>query len=202
MKKFIYKCWSKFLTWFGNIKIFNYPFWIVYDPSEYAVTGEKLLEILNVVKPGDIILRGYAEYLDSKFIPDKLKYSHCGIYIGKNTVVHAIAESVEYINVLDFCMCDRIAIFRPKKGQRNAIKIAKEFADNKVPYDFIFSPGTSSLYCFELGAECYPNLDIPKCTPTMLFGLIKKKDVYLAESFFKSTDMECIFHYNPEFNIV
>jgi hypothetical protein len=116
MKKFIYKCWSKFLTWFGNIKIFSYPFWIVYDPSEYAVTGEKLLEILNIVKPGDIILRGYAEYLDSKFIPDKLKYSHCGIYIGNNTVVHAIAESVEYINILDFCLCDRIVIFRPKKG--------------------------------------------------------------------------------------
>lgn len=202
MKKFLYKVWSKFLTWFGNIKVFPYPFWIVYDPTEYAVKGEQLLTIISLVKPGDIILRGYSEYLDSKFIPDKLKYSHAGIYVGNNLMVHAIAENVSYINILDFCACDRIAIFRPKKGQRSAIKTAKEFAKQNIPYDFGFSRGTSALYCFELAAECYPKLDIPRCTPTKLFGLIKKKDVFLAESFFKSPDLECIFQYNPEFNIV
>jgi len=38
-------------------------------------------------------------------------------------------------------------------------------------------------------------------TVKKLFGLIKKKDVYLAESFFKSKDFECIYHFNPDFNL-
>ena len=202
MKKFLYKCWSKFLTMFGNIKIFPYPFWLIYDPNDYDITGKQILEIVEIIKPGDIILRGYKNYLDGKFIPDPQKYSHAAIYVGKNQVIHAIAEGVSYENIIDFCMCDRIAIFRPKKGQRSAIKIAKDFVKQNIPYDFGFSKGISSLYCFELGAECYPKLNIPKQTVSKLFGLIKKKDVYLAESFFKSPDMECIFQYNPKFNII
>jgi hypothetical protein len=35
MKKIIYKIWSKFLTMFGDIKIFKYPFWLIYDPGDY-----------------------------------------------------------------------------------------------------------------------------------------------------------------------
>lgn len=41
MKKTIYKLWSKFLTMFGNIKIFKWPMFFIYDPSEYEITGEK-----------------------------------------------------------------------------------------------------------------------------------------------------------------
>jgi hypothetical protein len=26
---------------FGDIKIFKYPFWLIYDPDDYEVTGEK-----------------------------------------------------------------------------------------------------------------------------------------------------------------
>ena len=202
MKKILYKCWSKFLTWVGNIKVFPWPFWLIYDPSDYDITGKQILEIIEIIKPGDIILRGYKQYLDGKFIPDPLKYSHGAIYVGKNQIIHAIAEGVSYENIIDFCMCDRIAIFRPKKYQRNAIKIAKKFAKNKIKYDFGFCNGVSALYCFELAAEAYPRLNIPKQTVSKFFGLIKKKNVYLAESFFKSTDMSCIYQYNPKFNII
>ena len=201
MKKTIYKLWSKFLTMFGNIKIFKWPMFFIYDPSEYEITGEKQLEILNIIKPGDIILRGYNNYLDGFFIPDPLKYSHGGIYIGKNIIIHAISEGVSEINVLDFTKCDRIAIFRPKKYKNNAIKKAKEFLKNKIPYDFGFSKNVSSLYCFELCGLSYDKLNIPRVNVKKLFGLIKKNDVFLAESFFKSSDMKCIFQYNPKFNL-
>ena len=128
MKKFLYKLWSKFLTHFGEIKIFKYPMFIVYDPKVFSITGNDILDILKLIKPGDIILRGYDMYLDGKFIPNKTGYSindstknigknfsHGGIYIGNNTIIHAIAEGVSEINIIDYVQCDRIAIFRPKK---------------------------------------------------------------------------------------
>ncbi len=201
MKKLLYTLWSKFLTIVGDIKLFRYPFWIVYDPNYFKMTGNKIIEVMEILKPGDIILRGYDMYLDSKSIPDKLKFSHGAIYIGDGKIIHAIAEGVSYTNIIEFCECDRIAIFRPKKGQKAAIAKAKKFAKSKVPYDFGFSRGTSAMYCFELCGECYDKLSIPHCTVKKLFGLLKKEDVFLAESFFKSKDMKCVFHYNPKFNI-
>jgi len=33
--KFTYKVWSKFLDFVGDIKIFKYPMFIVYDPSYF-----------------------------------------------------------------------------------------------------------------------------------------------------------------------
>ena len=201
MKKLLYTLWSKFLTIVGDIKLFRYPFWIVYDPNYFKMTGNKIIEVMEILKPGDIILRGYDMYLDSKSIPDKLKFSHGAIYIGDGKIIHAVAEGVSYTNIVEFCECDRIAIFRPKKGQKAAIAKAKKFAKSKVPYDFGFSRGTSAMYCFELCGECYDKLSIPRCTVKKLFGLLKKEDVFLAESFFKSKDMKCVFHYNPKFNI-
>jgi len=92
MKKFLYKVWAKFLTAFGDIKIFNWPLFMVYDDSSFKVAGDKILEIMAVLKPGDIVLHGYDNYLDGKFIPDKLKFSHGAIYIGDNLVIHSVAE--------------------------------------------------------------------------------------------------------------
>lgn len=69
MKTFLYRIWSKFLTAFGNIKVFKWPFFIVYDPSYFKMTGDKILEVVSIMKPGDVILRGFDGYLDGKFVP-------------------------------------------------------------------------------------------------------------------------------------
>ena len=148
MKKFLYKIWSKFLTIFGEIKIFKFPLFIVYDPNYFKITGKQVIDILNIIEPGDIILRGYDSYLDGKFVPDSLSFSHGGIYIGKNTIIHAVAEGVSEINIHDYIRCDRIAIFRPKKYKNSAIKRAKQYLKNNIPYDCGFKDGVSSLYCF------------------------------------------------------
>lgn len=197
----MYKLWSKFLTVFGNIKCFSCPMFLVYDPDDYAVGGKQVLEIMKKLKPGDIVLRGYTHYLDGKFIPDKLEFSHGAIYIGNGKIIHAIAEGVSETDIIEFTRCDRIAIFRPKAGQAKAIAKAKKFLKSKVPYDFGFEIDVSSLYCFELCAAAYPKLDIPTKTVKHLFGLVQKENVYLAESFFTSPDMACIYHFNPKFNI-
>ena len=69
MKTFLYRIWSKFLTAFGNIKVFKWPFFMVYDPSYFKMTGDKILEVVSIMKPGDVILRGFDGYLDGKFVP-------------------------------------------------------------------------------------------------------------------------------------
>lgn len=202
MKKALYKIWSKFLTMFGNIKIFKWPLFLVYDPNYFNVGGKQVLDIIQILKPGDIILRGYDCYLDGLFIPDPLSYSHGSIYIGNGKIIHAVAEGVSETDIIEFTRCDRIAIFRPKKYQRSAIKKAKDFLKNNTPYDFGFNNSVSSLYCFELCGLCYEKLNIPTSTVKKLFGLIKKKNVFLAESFFRSPDMKCIYQYNPKFNVI
>lgn len=201
MKKFFYKLWSKFLTAFGEVKIFKFPMFIVYDPNYFKIGGKQILDILKIIQPGDIILRGYDSYLDGKFIPDPLGYSHGAIYIGKGKIIHAVAEGVSETDIIEFTRCDRIAIFRPIKYKRNAISTAKKFLKDNIPYDFGFREDVSSLYCFELCGLCYEKLEIPRQTVKTLFGLIKKENVFLAESFFDSKDMKCIYQFNPKFNI-
>lgn len=167
--------WAKFLTMLGEIKVFKFPMFIVYDPNYFKVGGKQILDIMKIIKPGDIILRGYDCYLDGMFIPDPLKFSHGAIYIGDGKIIHAVAEGVSETDIIEFTRCDRIAIFRPKKYQKSAIRKAKKFLRDNVPYDFGFSRDISSLYCFELCSICYDKLRIPRIDVKKLFGLIKKK---------------------------
>ena len=97
MKKLFYNAWAKFLTAFGDIKIFRWPLWIIYDPDDYQVTGENIKEIMDLIRPGDIILRGYRHYLDGKFVPNfpngKIGkgFSHGAVYAGEDKIIHAVA---------------------------------------------------------------------------------------------------------------
>ena len=200
MKKQLYKIWARILTIFGDIKLFKWPLWVVYDPSYFKMSGEKILEVIDILKPGDVILRGFDCYADGHFIDDPLKFSHGAIYIGNNTIIHAVAEGVSEINVIEFCECDRIAILRPRRGQKKAISIAIDYLDSHTPYDFNFEFGESAVQCFELCRLCYPKLDIQPKQVSKMFGLIKK-NVYLAQSLFESDDFICVFHYNPKFGI-
>lgn len=57
-------------------------------------------------------------------------------------------------------MCDKICILRPKDRTVDAIAKARKFLEEDTPYDFAYKRGSSALYCFELCAECYPDLQI------------------------------------------
>lgn len=205
MKKSLYRIWSKFLTVFGDIRYSKYPPFLFYDDVNFAVSGDKIEKIMNIIEPGDVVLRGFDSYIDSLFIKSSKKYSHAGVYVGGDEIIHAIAPNVSKDHLIDFCHCDRIAILRPSKDVENGINTAKKFYEEKVDYDFIFSEqgvGKSSLYCFELAAYCYKNLEIEKMKATALFGLIKKKEkVYLSDSFFNSKDFKLVYECNPRFNI-
>ena len=49
MKKLLYKLQSKLLTMFGNVKVFRYPFFLVYDPDSFGVTGKDITEALKII---------------------------------------------------------------------------------------------------------------------------------------------------------
>lgn len=136
-------------------------------------------------------MRKFDSCADSKFIPSE--YSHGAVYVGDNKIIHAVAKGVSEIDAVSFCMCDKICVLRPRAGARNAIAKAKKFAKDKVPYDFAYKRNSSALYCFELCAECYPKLDIKPKVAMIFFGLLRKKNVYLAESFTSSPDFKMIF---------
>ena len=124
MKKFLYKIWSKFLTVFGDIRYSKYPPFLFYDDVDFAVSGYKVEKIMDVIEPGDVILRGYDSYLDSLFIKSSKKYSHAGVYIGNNEMIHAVAPNVSKEHIIDFCNCDRIVVLRPStpfEGRRTTI---------------------------------------------------------------------------------
>ncbi len=191
MKKLFKFIKDKFLTFFGDIKVFKYPFWIVYDPCQYQVEGSKLREVLHTLKAGDILCRGYVNYLDGYFIPGK--YSHSGIYVGGDTVIHSVAEGVCKCDVLDFLQCDCACIVRPKDHKAITLAIDRAHGYLGTNYDFNFSAGDEALYCHELSARCYREKKITKHIPKLLWGLIKGKEaVYLAESFIESEEFEVV----------
>lgn len=194
MKKIIYWLKSKFLTFFGDIKYFKFPFFLVYDPDDYLIDGPKIRDIMKKVRIGDLILRRYRHYLDGVFIPGK--YSHTGIYVGDGKMIHAVAEGVSEIDLFDFIKCDGIIILRPASGQKKAVEIAKKCVRDGIPYDFDFKEGVKALYCHELGAVCYSNLRIEKKVPKLLGGLISSSTTrWLAESFLTSPDFRTIVEY-------
>ena len=200
MKKQLYKLQAKFLTLFGNIKVFKWPMFVVYDPDLFKISGQQILDILQILEPGDIILRGYDAYADGKFIPGD--YSHGAIYVGDNKIIHAIAKGCSEIDAVSFCMCDRICILRPRCGIKGAIAKAKKFALDIIPYDFAYKRNASALYCFELCAECYPKLKLQTKNVKKFFGLLRKNNVYLAESFLESPDFTKVFESNPKRHIL
>lgn len=181
------------LTIFGDIKVFRWPFWIVYDPDMYGMTGSKIRDVLNIIAKGDIVLRGYRHYADGYFIPGK--YSHSGIYAGDNEVIHAVAEGVCKIDILDFLMCDVCCVLRPKYREAALEAVRKAEGYIGTEYDFDFSKGDSSLYCHELTAISFaPFIKVERFIPKILGGLIRgKHKVFLAQSFIDSPAFEVVY---------
>lgn len=178
---------------FGDIKIFRWPLWIVYDPDMYGMSGSKIRNVLDIIKSGDVVLRGYRHYADGYFIPGD--YSHSGIYIGDNQIVHAVAEGVTNIDILAFLMCDRCCVIRPISQDAAKHAVAKVQSYIGTAYDFDFSKGDKALYCHELTAiSFFPLIKVERYIPKLFGGLIKgKHKVFLAQSFIESPEFEMVY---------
>jgi uncharacterized protein YycO len=139
MENILFKVYRRFLTWIGDI---------FFATSPPKVKAEHIRKMMEEIQPGDVLCRRYVYYLDSYLIPGK--YSHSGVVVDLKTMVHSIAEGVQYIDVIDYVKdCDGFIILRP---QADAAKVI-DFARNQVgkPYDFLFDiKEKSAFYCHEL----------------------------------------------------
>lgn len=138
-----YRIWKRILTWFGDI----------YLATELPKTKAKQLrKMLVLPKKGDVVCRKYNYYADSYFI--KGAYSHSGICIDESNMVHAIAEGVGPVDILDFIKdTDGFILLRPHYENEESLNKAVEFAKSKIgtPYDFIFDgKDVNHFYCHEL----------------------------------------------------
>lgn len=186
---------EKLLRVFGDIKMQKWPPFLYYEPGDYyRVTGADSARIAELIQPGDLLLRGYRNYLDGVFIPGE--YSHTGIYTGNGTVTHAVAEGVCVVSLYDFLRCDRVFVLRPRRCVKTALdRLAKWIGRS---YDFDFASGNESFYCHELAAEAYSGLAIRKIVPYLgIFRFCRMEPKYLAESFIESPDFQKIVEINP-----
>lgn len=92
-KDVIHTLCSHFINWIGTIKYFNKPYALVEDPGSYRLKGHEIRQLIDPgpcgLQVGDIILRGYKDYLDGAFIQrsggaDGLSrfFSHAALYAG------------------------------------------------------------------------------------------------------------------------
>jgi len=72
---------TTFLKIIGDIKYHPWPLFFIYDPKGFQVKGYEVREVINTVRPGDILLRGYDRYLSDLFIPGY--FSHAALYVGE-----------------------------------------------------------------------------------------------------------------------
>lgn len=188
-KKMLRYLRDAFLCMFGDIKVYKWPMFMVYCPTTFDIKGKQTRDILNIIDLGYVIQRGYTNYLDGMFIPGK--YSHSGIYVGNGKVIHAVAEGVCMIDIIDFVRCDKVRILKPKKYSAMAIKRAFNYLGTQ--YDFDFEDTDKSLYCHELVVHCYEEANIQKMQPKLLgmtFGVSKK---YLSESISENDNFITIY---------
>jgi len=170
-----------FLKIFGDIKIFKFPFFLLYDPGSYKVKGHEIRQVIESIKAGDIMVRGYSNYLDGYFIPGF--FSHAGLYLGttgknnvvvpdcieskfyegKQVVIHSMAEGVFMEDVINFCKCDYLLILRrnpkvePEVNFEDDFKLVFEKAMKNLgkEYDFKFDfSDIGNLSCTELVYVC------------------------------------------------
>lgn len=173
------KWWKSLLTFISDIRL--YPGGIVlFGASSYKIKGPHMRAILEVLKPGDVLLRRYAHYFGSLMVPGF--WSHAAVYVGDNKVIHMLGAGITEEDILTFMRCDAIKILRfndPSKVEP-AIQKAKEYLSKGGDYDFGFIQGDEDLYCSELVFMIY---DCPEA--------IKYKNYILPD------DLEC-----PCFDII
>ena len=155
--KLFEKIYNGFIRFFGDLKVFRFPMFIIYDPGSYKVKGEDIRQVINIIRPGDIIVRGYVNYLDGYVIPGF--FSHAGLYLGEvpetagnvlnpsqlknfksgvQMVIHSMAEGVFMEDIINFCRCDYMAILR-----RNADKESED--SKKIIFARVFETAIRNL---------------------------------------------------------
>jgi len=151
-----YKIKSAVIGWFGDIKIYKYPFFILFGHTAYQIKGHHQRQILDTLKPGDVFLRRYNNYLSGLMIPGY--FTHAAIYVGDNQIIHLLGDGICKEDILTFMRCDNIVVLRYKDQSviDNVIKKAYEQLNKQVEYDYDFNTDSpDKLYCTEFVDFCF-----------------------------------------------
>lgn len=144
-----------FIDFFGNIKIYKGGI-VLFGGLSYGLKGPDWREIIELIKPGDIVLNAHNNYVSSLFI--KGAFGHVGIYVGDNQIIHVVTSGIVKEDILTFLRADAAAVVRIKDQSRvgSAIKNAYNQLNNHVEYDYDFDKkDTTQFYCSEFTDFCY-----------------------------------------------
>jgi len=186
------KIYNGFVKFLGDVKVFKFPLFIVYDPGTFLLKGNETREVLNLVQPGDILIRGYLNYLDSYIIPGL--FSHAALYLGEvkesdkqyikpgseqdfkagsQIIIHAMGEGVFMDDVINFCRCDYMIILR-----RNPAIESEE--SKKVTFDYVFKTALQNLgkdYDFKFDFSDFNKLSCTELVYVCCKGFLADYDV-------------------------
>jgi uncharacterized protein YycO len=183
LSKLWYNIKKFFISWVADIRIYNLGI-ILWGSSYYKLKGTHIRQILNHLKPGDILLRKYDHYLGSIVIPGF--WSHAAIYVGNNEVVHMMGHGIVTEDILTFTRADHMCILRhvhPGVADAAAAR-AREFAQKKVEYDYNFDEKEANkMYCTEFANVCYDGV---------VNAYLKGKDI-LPDDFLKVLTLKKIW---------
>jgi len=186
MKKMLYKILSKIVTFLGDIHFYGwkYPFWFIIKVPEFKLTGKHYEEVKSIILPGDILLRNTDRYLDSYMIPGF--WTHAGIYIENNNVVHAISDGVVVEDLITFMRTDYLCVLRASESLRERCLALTQEIVNKE-YDFVFDfNDTNRFSCTELVYFCYHSI-IPV---TKRWG----KLIVIGDDIFKCDSLSVVYN--------
>ena len=186
------KIYNGFVKFMGDVKVFKFPLFIVYDPGSYLVRGDDTRQVLKLVRPGDILIRGYINYLDGYIIPGL--FSHAALYLGEvkdsdiefikpgtesdfksgdQIIIHSMAEGVFMDDIINFCRCDYMVILR-----RNASIESEE--SRKITFDSVFKTALQNLgkdYDFKFDFSDFNNLSCTELVYVCCKGFLADYDV-------------------------
>lgn len=179
------------LQFLGDSYICIKPFFYMFKPEFHKVKGFEIRQILNNIKPGDILFRTFDGYLNTILTPGL--WSHAAIYIGDNTIIHAVGAGVVKEDILDFCRTDSIALCRVKNSTegmcKNAINKAEQLCTEHISYDWQFKDNNGKVYCTELINIVYNGMFNSNYSTT--FG----QNVLTPDNLKNSSSMETIIQF-------
>jgi len=168
------------------------PFFLIYDLRGYKFNDT--YTVLDILQPGDILLRTYDNYLTRLLIPGA--WCHAAIAIDNKTIVNAVAQGVVITDTIQFCRTDKLCILRsnatPEQIQQ-IIALATSQIGKQYDYDFI-AINNNKFYCSKLVQFCFAGIcDLPD-QPTILLGFIPGPSEITPNDIFTSPYLTVVYN--------
>lgn len=154
-KSFLRNLKEKLINFIGNIRLYKGGI-VLFGDTTLKLKGPDWREILDIIKPGDILLNAHNNYVSSFFI--KGDFGHAGLYVGNNQMIDVVTAGIHKSDILTFLRADGAAVIRIKDQTKVdlAIQRAYEQLAKDIEYDYDFDKqDTNQFYCTEFTDFCY-----------------------------------------------